>query len=102
MSPPRGPGHDEEVNPAKGGIMGSRSAGLALLLTLSHALSACTEMVAGILTDVTGVPIVEKVVASRLEPNILVATDGTRCITTPARWQETFPGDEYFCAWSGF
>ena len=41
-----------------------------------------------------------KLVAAKQEPQVLVAHDGTRCVTTQARFERAQPGDQVWCVWS--
>jgi hypothetical protein len=47
-----------------------------------------------------GVPLEDKVVSSKVEPNVLVAMDGTSCTVSAARWEKAEVGRRYFCNWS--
>lgn len=40
-----------------------------------------------------------KIVASKQEPNLLHAFDGTTCVTTAERWQKVNVGQSFLCAW---
>ena len=71
-------------------------AALALLITLG----GCVNTLAQIAGDAAGIPLETRVVASKMEPNILVARDGETCTVSKGRWEKTKPGDHVLCAWS--
>ncbi len=41
----------------------------------------------------------DKTVNSKVEPRTLVATDGTRCVVTDARFRDTMVGEKVWCVW---
>jgi starvation-inducible outer membrane lipoprotein len=41
-----------------------------------------------------------KRVAAKRDPQVLVARDGTRCVTTEARFERARPGDRVWCLWT--
>jgi hypothetical protein len=41
-----------------------------------------------------------KQVAAKRDPQVLVALDGTRCVTTQGRFERAQPGDRVWCVWS--
>jgi hypothetical protein len=41
-----------------------------------------------------------KLVAAKREPHLLVAHDGTSCVTTQTRFERTQRGDQVWCLWN--
>lgn len=70
------------------------------VLALSVLLAGCVRTIAGIVGESVGVPLGDKVVSSKVEPNVLVAMDGTSCTVSKERWEKAEVGGRYFCSWS--
>lgn len=70
------------------------------VLALSGLLAGCANTIAGMVGESVGVPLGDKVVSSKLEPNVLVAMDGTSCTVSTERWEKAEVGRRYFCNWS--
>ena len=70
------------------------------VLALSSLLAGCVNTIAGIVGESVGVPLGDKVVSSKVEPNVLVAMDGTSCMVSTERWEKAEVGRRYFCHWS--
>ena len=71
---------------------------VAPLLLLAFA--GCTSIP---LPHPTGEPaplLSRKQVIAKREPQVLVARDGTRCVTTQARFDRAERGDRVWCLWS--
>lgn len=47
-----------------------------------------------------GAGLADKPVASREAPSALIAVDGTRCLVTDEKFQNTVPGDRVWCFWT--
>jgi len=73
---------------------------LVAVLALSVLLAGCVNTVAGIIGESVGVPLGDKVVSSKVEPNVLVAMDGTSCTVSTERWGKVEVGVRYFCHWT--
>lgn len=71
-----------------------------VLLAASAVLTGCVNTLAGIVGESVGVPMADRIVSSKVEPNILVATDGASCTVSKNRWEKAEVGHRYFCAWS--
>jgi hypothetical protein len=71
-----------------------------MLVALPVLLAGCVSAVAGALGESLGVPVEEKVVSSKVEPNIIVATDGTTCTASRQRWDKAEVGKPFLCPWS--
>ena len=70
------------------------------VVALSVLLAGCVNTVAGIIGESVGVPLGDKVVSSKVEPNVLVAMDGASCTVSKERWEKAEVGRRYFCNWS--
>ena len=70
------------------------------VLALSSLLAGCANTIAGMVGESVGVPLGDKVVSSKIEPNVLVAMDGTSCTVSTERWEKAEVGRRYFCNWS--
>jgi predicted small secreted protein len=70
------------------------------VLALSSLLAGCASTIAGMVGESVGVPLGDKVVSSKIEPNVLVAMDGTSCTVSTERWEKAEIGRWYFCNWS--
>jgi predicted small secreted protein len=70
------------------------------VLALSVLLDGCVNTVAGIIGESVCVLLGDKVVSSKVEPNVLVAMDGTLCTVSPERWEKAEVGHRYFCHWT--
>jgi predicted small secreted protein len=70
------------------------------LLATTTILSGCANTLAGIVGESVGVPMGDKVVSSKVEPNVLVAADGASCTVSKNQWDKVEVGRRYFCAWS--
>ncbi len=42
----------------------------------------------------------QKAVSAKQDPRTLIATDGSRCVVTDARYRDTNPGDKVWCVWT--
>lgn len=73
---------------------------IIVLLAASVVLSGCANALGGIVGESVGVPMLNKIVSSKVEPNVLVATDGASCTVSKNRWEKAEVGHRYFCAWS--
>lgn len=76
-------------------------AALALLLGLSTA--ACVPLfmpTGGLRGGDTPAEFAPKLVVGKEAPNELIADDGTRCITSRERFDQTRIGSEIWCVWS--
>ena len=71
-----------------------------VLLAASAVLAGCVNTLAGVVGESVGVPMGDKIVSSKVEPNVLVATDGASCTVSKNRWEKAEVGHRYFCAWS--
>jgi hypothetical protein len=76
--------------------MNRRIAAIALSLTLS----GCAPFAASLIGERFGVPLTEKVVSSKVEPNTLVAIDGASCMVSEKKWEKAKVGKNYLCVWS--
>ena len=70
------------------------------LLTVSVLLTGCVNTLAGIVGESVGVPLGDRIVSSKVEPNVLIAMDGASCTVSKERWEKAKVGDHYFCNWS--
>jgi len=65
------------------------------------ALAGCTSIPLPHRADEPAPLLSRKRVAAKREPHVLVARDGTSCVTTEARFERAQPGDRVWCAWTG-
>lgn len=70
------------------------------VLAASVLLTGCVNTLAGVVGESVGVPLGDKVVSSKVEPNVLVAMDGASCTVSKERWEKASVGERYFCNWS--
>lgn len=73
---------------------------IVVLMLASFFLCGCVNTLAGIVGESVGVPLGDKIVSSKVEPNVLLATDGASCTVSKSRWEKAEVGHPYFCAWS--
>ena len=71
-----------------------------LVVATSVCLSGWITTIAGMAGDSLGVPLREKIVSSKMEPNILIAADATSCEVTKQRWERAEVGKPFLCTWS--
>lgn len=74
---------------------------LMATLSLSVAATGCSSVA----TRPPGEPFgptrpSSKAVASKVEPNMLVAMDQSSCVVSKERWERAQVGEFHFCAWS--
>lgn len=73
---------------------------VAALVMLCGVSSGCTNLVAGLVGDAVGVPLHEKVIRSKVEPDLVIAIDGATCVVTKGRWAKAKVGEKFLCSWS--
>lgn len=73
---------------------------MIVLLVATGILSGCVNALAGVVGESVGVPMGDRIVSSKVEPNLLVAIDGASCTVSKDRWEKAEVGRSYFCAWS--
>lgn len=73
---------------------------LVVLSGVAVPVSGCPNVVAGLVGDSVGVPLHAKVISSKVEPNVVIAVDGTICEVTKGRWEQARVGREILCSWS--
>ena len=74
---------------------------ILVAVALLISLGGCVNMLAQIAGDAAGIPLDNRTVSSKMEPNTLVATDGATCTVSKGRWEKAKPGDDVLCAWRG-
>lgn len=62
-------------------------------------LGGCVSTQPGMFGESAGVRVQDKIVASKVAPNILVATDRSTCEVSRSRWEEAAIGEPFRCAW---
>ena len=72
----------------------------ALVMLISAILCGCGSFLAEMVGESVGVPLREKVVREKVEPNLLVAMDGTTCEVAVDRWNKAKVGSNFLCVWS--
>jgi hypothetical protein len=70
------------------------------LLTISFLFAGCANALAEFVGESVGIPLEEKVVASKVEPNVLIATDLTSCEVSKGHWKKAVVGERSLCMWS--
>jgi hypothetical protein len=71
-----------------------------LIAATAFALTGCASFVAGFVGESLGIPLENKVVASKVEPNLLIATDQTSCQVSRGRWEKVKVGERVACTWT--
>jgi hypothetical protein len=70
------------------------------LLAIPFLFAGCANALAGFVGESVGIPLEEKVVASKVEPNLLIATDQTSCQVSKGRWEKAEVGERSLCMWA--
>jgi hypothetical protein len=70
------------------------------LLAISLLFTGCVNTLAAFVGESVGIPLEEKVVASKIEPNVLIAADLTSCEVSKGRWEKAVVGERSLCMWS--
>ena len=69
-----------------------------LVLLALLPLAGCSG--AGFVANSLGLPVQHKVVMSKREPNELIAVDGTTCVVSRGRFDDTEISESATCMWS--
>jgi hypothetical protein len=77
-----------------------KSGVLVAALSLAMSVAGCANTFGGLLGESLGVPLGSKAIASKVEPNVLVAVDQSSCVVSKERWEKARVGEFYLCAWS--
>jgi hypothetical protein len=70
------------------------------LLAIPFLFAGCVNFLAAFVGESIGAPLEEKVVASKIEPNVLIAADLTSCEVSKGRWEKAVVGERSLCMWS--
>lgn len=73
---------------------------IVVLLAASAILCGCVNTIAGVVGESVGVPMGDRIISSKVEPNVLLAADGASCTVSKNRWEKAEVGHRFFCAWS--
>ncbi|HLU24435.1 MAG TPA: hypothetical protein VKZ58_01830 [Longimicrobiales bacterium] len=71
-----------------------------MVLVAALVLTGCASTAIGFLGESVGVKLHGKVVAAKIEPTTLIATDGTSCDVSKGAWEKAEVGKPYRCLWS--
>jgi hypothetical protein len=72
---------------------------LAIIAATALLTTGCVNALAGAIGESIGYPMDDKTVSSKMEPNVLVAVDGSWCEVSNERWEKAKEGDFVLCKW---
>ena len=71
-----------------------------MVLVAALLFTGCASTAVGFLGESVGVTLQRKVVAAKIEPTTLIATDGTSCEVSKGQWEKAEVGKPHRCVWS--